>query len=89
MRRCDAASPLMACPCFSSPAASISYFEMVKLDDYYQDCVIGGTGAFIIPIRNVSEFVPAIRRKLILEIARRDLPSSRSRQLRRVAAPTA
>ena len=48
--------------------------EMVQLDHYYQDCVIGGTGAFIIPIRNVSEFVPTIRRKLILEIARRDLP---------------
>jgi Protein of unknown function (DUF1194) len=46
----------------------------VQLDHYYQDCVIGGTGAFIIPIRNVSEFVPTIRRKLILEIARRDLP---------------
>jgi hypothetical protein len=51
-----------------------SFFEMVKLDDYYQDCVIGGPGAFIIPIRNVSEFIPAIRRKLILEISRRELP---------------
>jgi Protein of unknown function (DUF1194) len=48
--------------------------EMVQLDHYYQDCVIGGTGAFILPIRNVSEFVPTIRRKLILEIAQRDLP---------------
>jgi Protein of unknown function (DUF1194) len=49
-------------------------FETVDLDGYYQDCVIGGTGAFTIPVRNVSEFVPAIRRKLILEIARWDLP---------------
>jgi hypothetical protein len=49
-------------------------FETVDLDGYYRDCVIGGTGAFIIPVGNVSEFVPAIRRKLILEIARRDLP---------------
>ena len=54
--------------------SSFDSFEMVKLDDYYQDCVIGGSDAFIIPIRNVSEFVPTIRRKLILEIARRDLP---------------
>jgi hypothetical protein len=51
-----------------------SYFEMVKLDDYYRDCVIGGIDAFIVPVRNVSEFGPAIRRKLILEIAQRSLP---------------
>jgi Protein of unknown function (DUF1194) len=61
-------------PLLLKPSSFDSYFEMVKLDDYYQDCVIGGTDAFIIPIRNVSEFVPTIRRKLILEIARRDLP---------------
>jgi hypothetical protein len=61
-------------PLLLKPSSFDSYFEMVKLDDYFQDCVIGGTGAFIIPIRNASEFVPAIRRKLILEIARRDLP---------------
>jgi hypothetical protein len=53
---------------------SFDSFEIVRLDDYYQDCVIGGMDAFIIPIRSVSEFVPTIRRKLILEIARRDLP---------------
>ena len=56
------------------PSGFDSDFETVRLDDYYKDCVIGGTDAFIIPIRNVSEFVPTIRRKLILEIARRDLP---------------
>jgi hypothetical protein len=61
-------------PLLLKPSNFDSYFEMMRLDDYYQDCVIGGTGAFIIPVRNVSEFVPAIRRKLILEIARRDLP---------------
>jgi hypothetical protein len=61
-------------PLLLKPGSLDSFFEMVKLDDYYQDCVIGGTGAFMIPVRNVSEFVPAIRRKLILEIARRDLP---------------
>jgi Protein of unknown function (DUF1194) len=48
--------------------------ETVQLDRYYQDCVIGGSGAFIIPVRKVSEFVPAIRRKLILEIAQVDPP---------------
>src|SRR3954454_17157343 len=42
--------------------------------DVSGDGVIGGIGAFIIAVRNPSEFVPAIRRKLILEIAGRDLP---------------
>jgi hypothetical protein len=61
-------------PLLLKSASTDSFFEMVKLDDYYQDCVIGGTGAFMVPIRNVSEFIPAIRRKLILEIAWRDAP---------------
>ena len=61
-------------PLLLKPGSIDNYFEMVKLDDYYRDCVIGGTSAFIIPVRNVSEFGPAIRRKLILEIAQRNLP---------------
>jgi hypothetical protein len=48
-----------------------SYFEPAKLrlDEYYEDCVIGGAGAFTIVVGGRSEFVPAIRRKLLLEIA--------------------
>jgi Protein of unknown function (DUF1194) len=48
-----------------------SSFEPAKLhlEDYYEDCVIGGTGAFTIVVRGRSEFVPAIRRKLLLEVA--------------------
>lgn len=61
-------------PLLLRPGSMDSYFEIMKLDDYYQDYVIGGTGAFMIPVRRVSEFGPAIRRKLILEIARRDVP---------------
>jgi hypothetical protein len=39
------------------------------LDDYYHDCVIGGPASFVIPIKTLADFAPAIRRKLILEIA--------------------
>jgi hypothetical protein len=39
------------------------------LDVYYEDCVIGGPGAFMIPIEGPEAFGPAIRRKLVLEIA--------------------
>ncbi|MEW5424651.1 DUF1194 domain-containing protein [Amorphus sp. 3PC139-8] len=38
------------------------------LQDYYSQCVIGGTGAFEIAIRDRDDFAAAIRRKLVLEI---------------------
>lgn len=44
-------------------------FELSNLDAYYEQCVIGGQGAFVIPIRAKSEFATAIRRKLMLEIS--------------------
>jgi hypothetical protein len=39
------------------------------MDRYYSHCVIGGPGAFALPVRVVSEFGVAIRRKLILEVS--------------------
>lgn len=39
-----------------------------NLEDYYSHCVIGGPGAFQIPIRKRHDFAAAIRRKLVLEI---------------------
>lgn len=39
------------------------------LAQYYADCVIGGAGAFVIPVRSFAEMADAIRRKLVLEIA--------------------
>lgn len=36
---------------------------------YYSDCVIGGAGSFVLPVKSVEEFTAAIRRKLILEVA--------------------
>ncbi len=46
-----------------------SYMDIDNLDEYYQDCVVGGPGSFMIPVRDTTEFVSATRRKLILEIA--------------------
>lgn len=43
----------------------------VTLDRYYADCVIGGPGAFVLPVRKAEEIAEAIRRKLILDIAAR------------------
>ena len=41
------------------------------LDIYYEDCVIGGPGAFVVPIRDRAKFLEATRTKLVLEIAGR------------------
>jgi hypothetical protein len=43
--------------------------DIDNLDVYYEDCVIGGPGAFVVPIREREQFKEAIRTKLVLEIA--------------------
>jgi hypothetical protein len=45
--------------------------DIENLDIYYEDCVIGGPGAFVIPIRERDQFKEATRTKLVLEIASR------------------
>jgi hypothetical protein len=46
-----------------------STMDIDQLDIYYEDCVIGGPGAFIIPIHERDQFKEAIKTKLLLEIA--------------------
>ncbi len=43
--------------------------DIEDLDLYYRDCVIGGPGSFIVPIRDRSQIADAIRTKIIREIA--------------------
>jgi hypothetical protein len=45
--------------------------DIQNLDEYYEDCVIGGPGAFVIPIQERGKFIEATRTKLILEVAGR------------------
>ena len=45
--------------------------DIDNLDEYYEDCVIGGPGAFVIPIRERQKFIEATRTKLVLEVAGR------------------
>ena len=59
------------------------FFDLADLDRYYSDCVIGGTGGFMIPIKEKLEFLTATRRKLLLEIAGHEPPA----QIIRVQAP--
>jgi hypothetical protein len=46
-----------------------SAFDMDDLDDYYSDCVIGGPGSFMIPIKERDQFVEATRTKILREVA--------------------
>ncbi|WP_316297873.1 DUF1194 domain-containing protein [Aliisedimentitalea sp. MJ-SS2] len=46
-------------------------WSIPDLDLYYAECVIGGPGAFVLPVRDWSEFSRAVRRKLVLELAAR------------------
>lgn len=41
----------------------------IGLDDYYRDCVVGGTGAFVFVVRDRNRWADTIRRKMIVEIA--------------------
>ena len=43
--------------------------DIANLDVYYEDCVIGGPGAFVIAIHDRQQFKEATRTKLVLEIA--------------------
>jgi hypothetical protein len=43
--------------------------DLERLDVYFEDCVIGGPGAFVIPIRERDQFKEATRTKLVLEVA--------------------
>jgi len=44
-------------------------YSIRELDIYYEDCVIGGPGAFLITVESIDRIAEAIRRKLVLEIA--------------------
>jgi hypothetical protein len=49
-----------------------SPFDVEKLDEHYRDCVIGGSGSFLMTVTERSQFAEAIRNKIIREIASRE-----------------
>jgi hypothetical protein len=50
---------------------SYSTMDIDNLDWYYEDCVIGGPGSFVVSIKDREKFKEAIRTKLLLEVAGR------------------
>ena len=59
--------------------------QIPDLDLYFEACVIGGPGAFIVVAESFEDFGSAIRRKLILEIAGRTPGELQRMQARRLA----
>lgn len=55
-----------------TPLASM--IDIPNLHHYYEDCVVGGPGAFVVPARERSQFVDAIRNKLVLEVSNLQWP---------------
>jgi len=55
---------------------SFSMMDIENLDYYYEDCVIGGPGAFVVTIKDRDKFKEAIHTKLVMEVAGRT-PSPR------------
>ncbi|WP_298885217.1 DUF1194 domain-containing protein [uncultured Bradyrhizobium sp.] len=50
---------------------SYSTMDIDNLDFYYEDCVIGGPGSFVIAIKDRDKFKEAIHAKLLQEVAGR------------------
>jgi hypothetical protein len=56
-----------------------SSFDIEGLDEYFEDCVIGGPGAFMIAVVDRAQFADAIRAKILREVAQNglsDLPAA-------------
>jgi hypothetical protein len=58
--------------------------ENATLDAYYRDCVIGGSYAFMIPVRERSQFLTETRAKIIREIAGGPEPGLQAHPVRNV-----
>ena len=43
-------------------------FDIDDLDVYYRDCVIGGPGAFVVPVLGWEDFADAVLQKLVMEV---------------------
>jgi hypothetical protein len=56
-------------PIMLKTSSAFGPYNIPNLDIYYEDCVIGGPGAFMITVDDPARFAIAIRRKLVLEIA--------------------
>jgi hypothetical protein len=45
------------------------YMDVDDLDIYFSECVIGGQGSFMVPVRDKGHLKEAIKTKIILEVS--------------------
>lgn len=55
----------------ATPADPTDFQQIDHIDWYYEDCVIGGPGSFVVPVTDRENFKKAIRTKLALDVAGR------------------
>jgi hypothetical protein len=53
----------------ATPPGSTDISHIDHIEWYYEDCVIGGPGSFVVPVTDRESFKEAIRTKLALEVA--------------------
>ncbi|MBO6560063.1 MAG: DUF1194 domain-containing protein [Nisaea sp.] len=58
-----------ALPILNERPSPYGFPKLDDLDVYYEECVIGGDGAFVIAAKGIKSFASAVRRKMILEVA--------------------
>ena len=68
-RLVDSGIVINGLPIVLRPTTGYSSWDVPDLDKYYANCVIGGPGAFMVPITTREEFATATRQKLLLEIS--------------------
>ena len=69
----DAGIVINGLPIMAEPWMGGLGFNISGLDVYYRDCVIGGPGSFVLPVDEWDAFAEAVRRKIVLELAGRQL----------------
>lgn len=55
-------------PLMTREGMGSDWWHLDDLDLYYEACVTGGPGSFVIPVRDWDDFAEAVRRKLVLEM---------------------
>jgi hypothetical protein len=68
-----------------TPLASM--IDIPNLHHYYEDCVIGGPGAFVVPVREREQFADAIKNKLVLEVSNLRWPQPSTPQVVPAVSP--
>jgi hypothetical protein len=74
-------------PIINDRPSMAGYPPMPDLDLYYQDCVIGGAGAFMVIANGFDDFARAVLQKLVLEIAGQTSPVKLLRFVADVSRP--